>query len=224
MKVAHVVMTRFAVRWPGLSSRLSPKPLSPAWLAERFGYFARYCVPSLQAQTVSAFRWLVYVHDGLDAGVASRLLALDSRIELRTDDDRQIPRMGADILISTRVDSDDALAADVLEMAQSAARANDAPLLLRFSRGHVLRERDGRCYIGPASAFASLIERDDSAVGVRAYNSEDILTRVPFTPIMRPSWIRVVHGGNIRNKFKPQGKTVPLASLAGPLFPWLEAA
>ena len=223
MKIAHLVMTRFAVRWPG-THRLSPTPLTPAWLEQRFSYFARYCVPSLQAQTLCSFRWLVYVHDQLDPEIARRLQALDYRIELRTESDTRIPAVDADLVISTRVDSDDALASDVLIQADQMAAKLPRPLLLLFARGHVLRERDRQTYVGPATSFSSLIEAAQGALGVRSFNSEAIVERFPVTRLDRPSWIRVVHGGNIRNQFKPKGQTAPLASLAGPLFPWLEAA
>lgn len=53
----HVLMTRFNLATPGRESAIRNRP---GWLAQRFDLFERYCLPSVAAQTVRDFKWIIY--------------------------------------------------------------------------------------------------------------------------------------------------------------------
>lgn len=225
MTVVHLLITRFALRL----KRTVPAdtgPLSPDWLERRLDLFRRYCVPSVQAQYCSDFRWLVHVHAGLDPVFADRLRALDPRIALTTAPVTPLPRIeGADIVVSTRLDSDDSLAPHVLDIVQAKAQAKIArPVLVDFPKGYYVDHDTQQQYLAHGAAFKALIERqgpDRRCVGVYTRSCDVIALAYPTIREQEPSWLRIVHGGNLVNRFNVQRRARPLIELADQGFPWL---
>ncbi|WP_299134485.1 glycosyltransferase [uncultured Amaricoccus sp.] len=53
----HVIQTRFNMPSPGRESQIRARP---GWLAGRFELFERYCLPSIAAQSLKDFHWVIY--------------------------------------------------------------------------------------------------------------------------------------------------------------------
>jgi hypothetical protein len=171
--VQHLLETRFSVR-------LTAAPLQRAWLRERIELLRRLCLPSVAAQTTTAFTWLLFCDESTDPDVLEELRAEERelqplRVELTSAERpplaavREIARDDVDVLITTRMDSDDAIADRYLEAVQEYAASFDRSchdvLLVNFPRGYRFAVEQKRLYQDwmPNSSFHSLFERPGSS-------------------------------------------------------------
>jgi hypothetical protein len=169
--VQHLLKTRFSVHLGG--------DLPLGWLRERVELLRRFTLPSVAAQTTSAFTWLVLCDEATDRSILEELHAEEERLPaLRvalTGDDRtalDVVRAAVDpevdVLITTRLDSDDAIADGYLEAVQDYAasfhHSNLERLLVNFPRGYRLDVPQRRLYESRMTnnAFHSLLERPRS--------------------------------------------------------------
>lgn len=172
-RVQHILETRFSVR-------LRAHRLTLEWLEERLELLRRFTLPSVAAQTTEAFDWLllcdVSTHPEILAQLreeARRVPAL--RIELTSDERpplaviRSAVHPDAGVLITTRLDSDDAIADRYLEAVhqytKSFMHSDSENLVVNFPRGYRLDRVARRLYAGwmPNSPFHSFFERPGHA-------------------------------------------------------------
>lgn len=213
MVIAHLLMTRFAVQ-------VGDHPPSSRWIESRWDLFERYCLPSVLAQTFRDFRWLIYIAPAVSEAIADRLRAYDPRIEVRRDSHKDSLDVEADVLVTTRLDSDDALAATALKRVQAIASRPTTATLVDFPNGYYVHHQRQKAYVGRGAAFKSLIE-PTTRVGVYVQNCDVIGKSFPAITIAAPAWLRVVHGGNVTNRFNLAKKSFPLADIPRSEFPCL---
>jgi hypothetical protein len=215
---SHILLTRFNVR---VRARWSRAGADPAWLANRFDLFERYCLPTVRSQTATDFRWLIYFdastsEEHLDRARAALRGIEQASIVLIDAFDREawLPPIleaispGAERVITTRLDNDDALHPDFLRTIQRAAQSASRPMFLNLTRGYTLR--DNRLYEvrDRSNAFLSLVESnaDIETVWVKPHTEA-----TSFAPVQQvdapPSWLQVIHGANVSNRVR--GKRVP---------------
>ncbi|HMJ73576.1 MAG TPA: glycosyltransferase [Solirubrobacterales bacterium] len=169
-KIQHLIETRFSLR-------TSRNPLTREWLDYRLGLLRKYTLPSVAAQTVSSFTWLLFCDESTDSEVLEQLhseerrlstfeVALTSGTSGPLDVVRSMVKPETDVLITTRLDSDDAIAARYVELIQTYAapfhQSGHVRLLVNCPRGYRLDTREGpRLYRDwmPNSPFHSLFER-----------------------------------------------------------------
>ena len=216
--MTHILMTRFAIA-------LGRRVPSAAWLTRRFELFERYCLPSVLGQTFQEFEWRIFVHPAIDTATVERLMAYDRRILVRTEPVRPIVLSGTGRVVTTRLDSDDALAVDTLARIQAVAEGHRGgrPLLINCPTGWHLDHESQRAYLGRGGAFKALVERLQ-ATGVFVDNCDRIGRRFPTHTLSGPAWLRVVHGGNLTNRFDARRASVPVSAVPAAAFPWLGAA
>src|SRR4051812_32723997 len=116
-------MTRLAVR-------LRPDADAPsqAWLEQRLALFRRYCAPSVDAQTCSSFIWVLYVDESIPDWFTE---AVESSVEhshrlVRLQESwsehqfRELAELtvGSQWLLTSRLDSDDALGVRYVDLIQ----------------------------------------------------------------------------------------------------------
>jgi hypothetical protein len=211
MTFDHVILTRFSVRF--WSKRSETAWQEPAWLEERLRLFFRYTFPSVAAQDVAAFTWLVFVHPDTPTPVKRRLerdgVAANMRLVetpafdpgVAADVVREHTRSAASHLVTTTLDSDDALARSFVGQVQSQVRAVECELV-NFVQGFRLIERSGALYHCrlQANPFITAIERRDVARTIWGYLPHArILERGQEVRdvVSNPAWLQVVHGGNV---------------------------
>lgn len=209
----HFVITRFGVRW-----RQQDPPPDEAWLRYRLGLFEAVCLPSVLSQTNAAFRWLLLIDRGcrapwledalaeLGAGHAFEVIWMEQLFWTGIDA-VVTERATAAHVITTRLDSDDAIARDYLSRVQATFDGQDG-LYVNFQRG-LQFERDGALYsyLHPANAFLSFIERRTPGTPVRTvFSSTAHPDAAKYGDVLQvsapPCWIIVVHGGNLLNEIK----------------------
>lgn len=210
----HVIMTRFNLATPGRESALRNRP---GWLAERFDLFERYCLPSVAAQTERRFHWIVYFDADTPEPFRARIEACRAVQPFTPYFTPLFPAEGwprsvretldapAPWLLTTRLDNDDALAADFV--ARLRAAALEAPLrrgALNFTNGYIMA--GGRLYAHshPSNAFASWLEPWDEAM--RTAPSIAHMEFAEHGPVRQiggaAAWMQIVHGGNVSNKVR----------------------
>lgn len=217
----HFVLTRFSVKTSWAWSEFPPE-----WLQTRLELFEAYCLPSLAGQSASNFRWLVYCDETtpdwcLEALRGFRVACPQIEVTI-TGPARHAIRMldklvdpEAEIVVTTRIDSDDAmnleLISTVQEYVEPFAASRHPQLLVNFPRGCKLDVSGGRAYHSDLdnSPFHSLLEwRDGPVVSVMSGNHSTLHQHYPTQQdhsIL--GWLQVVYGGNIRNNIT--GRDLP---------------
>ncbi len=228
--IRHIVLTRFAVKvkiLDGVAPRVRPEPLSPEWLDVRFALFEQYLLPSMQAQTFKDWTWRIYVHPEFDAALAERLRGYDARIEVCNEPTSPLLGIESGIVASTRIDSDDGFAANAMEVvnqyAERFAASPDKTRMLRMKQGWWADHQRGRAYQCRGWSFLTVFERAAPYQGAMVRSCDDIAAHYKEWTEKAPLWLRVVHGGNVRNKFDRNEPTVALDTLRTQGFPWLPA-
>jgi hypothetical protein len=216
-RFCHVVQTRFSVR---ASWGYQEFPLD--WLEERVELFDAYCLPSVAGQTCGDFLWQVYCDKETNPAILAEL-------ERRADD---VPQMqialtgpGCDnpithvlkateasdqAVITTRLDSDDAIARRYVDAIQAHAAAfvesERETLLLNFPRGFQLDKASGHLYFDwmPRSSFHSLFERVTTTLTTVLAGNHSKFHEVHPTEHddSIAAWLMVIHEGNVLNTLR----------------------
>jgi hypothetical protein len=211
MSFGHVILTRFNISfWHKPSQTISQ---DSDWLEERLRLFFRYTFPSVAAQDVRSFSWLVFIHPNTPTSVKQQLErdraagnmhlvetpAFDPALASR--DARKHIGSGATHLVTTTLDSDDALARSFVGQVHTHARAVEFELI-NFVQGLRFVERTGALYHCrlPANPFITAVEKVEQAKTIWGYLPHaTILNRVREIRdvVSSPLWLQVVHGGNV---------------------------
>lgn len=205
----HLLLTRFsAVPAPGAP------PAPEAWLRYRLAFFYDACLPSVLGQRGAApVTWLVLLDDRCTDAFRADVeeLARGAFEPLWTHEPFRrdsfaaavAARARAPYLITTRLDSDDALASDMLATVQGCF-AEQERMFVNLPRG-VQVDRSGAVYRSDITSgpFLSLIER---RVAGRApetvYVAKHARARghAPLRQVRAPvMWAQVVHDDNVSN-------------------------
>ena len=202
----HFILTRFNV------VKLS-KEAEKSWLKHRFKIFSEYCYPSVRGQSCQNFKWLIFY--GADTPeVFRRKVEKYSKgkniipvyikgNELLNEAKRVISDcMGNDTqyLITTRIDTDDAISKDFIERIQNEFD-NQKCEFINFTNGYVLTKNGIYLDKQPSNPFITLIEE---AEGFKTVWCEEHNKLSRIGPIMQiesnPAWLQVVHTTNLSNK------------------------
>ncbi len=224
----HFVLTRYFVRFSDApQDAVTGSPEQRAWLAERLVLFRRYCLPSVTAQTVQDFTWLVYFDRNTPADALEQVrelvrshpnihVMLCDRFddEVRRRDIAALLRPGVGWLLTTRLDNDDGWRADFVQRLQSEVRPGRREFL-NFPTGILLYDDMTFLYRHDSNAFISLSEPADDFVTVICAPHTDLSAHGTIRQLPpQPAFIQVIHPGTRSNK--PRGVRVHrLLALAG---------
>jgi hypothetical protein len=225
MPFRHVLMTRFNLATPGKESDIRNRP---GWLAERFDLFERYCLPSVAAQGSRAFDWIIYFDEGTPAPFRERIAACQEIVPFHAYFTGLFPGSGwprsvrevlgveDGLLLSTRLDNDDALAADFVARLHAAVVAGGlVPGSWNFRNGFVVGSTRAYALAHPANPFFSYLE----PVGPKMRTAPSILHLdiadhgAVFQIEGAGAWAQMVHGSNVSNKLR--GRLVDPSALSG---------
>ena len=204
----HFVLTRFNVD-------IGPhrRAWDEAWLAARFELFRSYCFPSMLGQTDQDFTWLIFFSASSQALVERFLTTLPAMPNLRpvwtsgrfdgTMAQAAVARHHdgrSKRVMTTRLDCDDALSADVIERLRTADEGRSIEAL-NFPLGYQVA--DGRFYLAydPANAFCSMVEDfNDETRTVHGTEHQWIASVAPLRQVdWSPAWLQVIHDDNLAN-------------------------
>ncbi|AXH96897.1 glycosyltransferase [Ornithinimicrobium avium] len=204
----HFLLTRFsAVLCPG------QPPAEEDWLYYRLAFFLDACLPSVLSQRgAQPFEWLVLLDDRCPDGFREQVEELAegaftplwSHEPFRRDSfaGPVVDRSDAAYLITTRIDSDDAMAVDLMAAVQGQFERQEL-MFVNFARG-VQIDRSGAVYRSDvlSSPFLSLVERRDEGPPRTVYAAKHARARslAPLREVRAPvMWAQVLHGTNLSN-------------------------
>ncbi len=207
----HFVLTRFSAT----SARGQPPP-EDDWLWYRLGFFVDACHPSVLAQSDRDFRWLVWFDDRCSDGFRAEVETLAAGAFEPVWGHEPFfaavagvvtSRSAAPVLATTRLDSDDAIAADFVERVHAEAvevtSGRMDRLVVNFPHGLQV-DRSGAVYRyrQPSSHFATMVERRHDGPPVTVFvGPHPLLRRHAAVREVQspPMWVEVVHDGNLLN-------------------------
>lgn len=215
--VDHVILTRFNLPSEGAESTVRAKE---GWLRTRVELFERYCLPSVENQTVRSFHWVIYFDPQSPEWLKARIHELAvgsiftpiyrasvSQAELVTDL-RAVTGSKAPRLLTTNLDNDDGLASDFVARLQRVP-AGEQRAVIYLVRG-LIRSGSG-LYLrtDKANAFCSVQEDWASAQTCWA-NWHNLLGRTMNVIEIGgdPAWLQVIHGTNVSNRIRGRRTTV----------------
>jgi hypothetical protein len=211
MVVGHLILTRYNLTLA--EKRSEGLGQDQDWLEHRLRLFSYYTFPSVAAQTVRSFRWLVFIHPDTPTWVKRRLdedraaanmYLVETPVfdrKLAVEAAHQYVGRGTTHLLTTTLDNDDALARSFVGQLQGNVRAVDFEVI-NFLRGFRFVERSGAIYHCQlrSNPFMSAVERLEQARTIWAYLPHHTLAdRVRQVRDIRsdPVWLQVVHDRNL---------------------------
>ena len=189
------------------------EPAREEWLRYRLGFFYDATYPSVISQSVDDFTWLVLFDDRCSDEFREDIESLAEDVfipvwshELFRRDSFAEPVAeiaDAPFLITTRIDSDDAMAVDFMATVRAQFARQDR-LFVSLTRG-VQIDRSGAVYLSDqlSNPFLSLIERrDPERLPDTVYVAKHARARAhgPVREVRAPvMWAQVVHDLNLSN-------------------------
>lgn len=203
---AHLVITRFNLELDFARGR---DRLDPGWLAARLEPFVALCHPSMRRQDAE-HRWLVLLDAATPPGFVDELRSLGGLEALALDSPHGLDGLRRAVrdalgpgfrgqLITTRLDSDDALADGHLAALQAAARPAPEPYFLNFPLGHIWHRRRLYACLDPASPFVSHVEQVGAGTPLTAYRVAHVWAQrvAPVRQLWGPSmWAQLIADHN----------------------------
>jgi hypothetical protein len=223
----HFVITRMNVDWQ--ISRPRSDRNDPEFLSRRFALFEQICLPSVKAQTNKNFLWLMLLDAALPAQFKEKVekyrsivglipVYVESR-ETLLDSVRRVVREHTDAeckyLITTSLDSDDAISKDFLQLVQAQFRQQEFEFV-NFLFGYLYRTSEQKLYLREwlTSPFYSLIESyNDDFKTVLEYGHTQVNEFNNCQIVAEPLWLMVAHGNNVRTNFDVSAAWQPVNRL-----------
>lgn len=207
----HLVLTRFNVKLANMAGSAADE----SWLRERVRRFADDCVPSLAAQTVRDFVWVLLIDvdspDWLESDLVSVVEAAGLRVSVKGVagilDGAKLreaisDHLTSEYVLTTRIDNDDIVAAGFIEAIQGAFTPID-DLVIDPPRGAQLD--NGKLYLrnyrlGPFISYVEQVDRGVATVLRDAHPAMGEHGVVTTLGSVDPLWLQVIHGGNFANR------------------------
>jgi hypothetical protein len=230
LEVDHLLLTRFNI-WTSFSS--DNVRLSLEYLGYRLMLFERYCFPSIIGQMCGSFRWLVFFDSETPVAVKRRVEGYRSVCRLlfpvylseeegqRFDSHvwpfiRRYDIASRRYLLTTRLDSDDALAKHFMQTVQ--ASVNEGDEFINIPRGYRYVEAVNKLYEleHHSNAFSSRLEDREKGEPVTVLGTDHMMlhrigrVRQVFCA---PGWTIVVHGRNVSNRYEGSERRIQRARL-----------
>jgi hypothetical protein len=203
----HVLLTKVAMRFAADNPRRRYE--KPGWVDYRIGLFKKYCVPSVEAQTVKDFDWWFLVNrsfPGLEQSHIDTLNEYGKVIEIDAPWNETQPEVGAILsstyknewVCTTRLDSDDMLHARFFEMLKSEVAERE--LWVSFEYGYIIKDGQAAIRQYAVNPFLSYVEYASPLKTVFhvAHHEADRRAR-EFRVIPQIGWAQIDHGDNIKN-------------------------
>ena len=200
----HIVISRFNVRMRDHA------PRTEDWLRRRLDLFRAFAVPSMRSQSSACTRWLIFCDVGSPAWFEpslSETLAGNPEAEpvwtdqpfwdcVRVEIAQRVEGHGK--LITTRLDTDDAIARDYLRAVQEAAR--NVPFgAVNFLHGAQLLGTRVYRRSDPSNPFISFVEESSREPLTVFVDEHHVLDR--HGPVLQvrtaPLWLQSIHDNNI---------------------------
>jgi hypothetical protein len=246
--IQQFLLTRFNVRYRNFGDGIGE---SRQWLEDRFDLFERFCVPTIAAQTFEDFEWIIFCDEGTGEEDLQRIRAFDPRIRIaltastifdpQSQKDAQpreregygpvlwrmhvhpFVKSGTEVVISTRLDNDDALNrhafARLRDHLDMFVESGHDRWVYNPMHGYRLDTRDRKVYQSSLrnSPFQSRFERVGPGLrplGALGGHHGKASELYPYYDDEEGRlWMMVVHGGNVSNRVGGKPSDVSIESI-----------
>ncbi|MDN4475420.1 glycosyltransferase [Demequina sp. SYSU T00192] len=208
----HLVITRFSVKMDDIDGPADRE----RWLHERMELLRKYPLPSLQRQTSMNYTWVLLLDEDNPDWCRKELAELEGQNDFLRVHYISAPftpevcsavvahYSKGNALITTRLDSDDALAENYIDEVQ--ARFDSQELcVVNFLHG--IQVSDGKVYRRdyPLNPFVSLYEMNFAGLPPKTVFMDQhprlgAHAQVVDVETSEAMWMQVVHGGNVANR------------------------
>lgn len=205
----HVLLTRFAIRWPEGSPRRRWEERE-GWVDYRINLFKKYCLPSVQAQTFKDFDWWLLIDPTFPGITWEHIVYLQRCAKLLwVKDPIVIDQLNEGKLLShvyknewvcsTRFDSDDILRNDFMERLNRIAVEEE--MWITFKYGYMMKDGEIAPKQYTRNPFVSYVEYASPFRSVYSEGHKHVHRQKAPLEIIEdvPGWIQVDHGDNIKN-------------------------
>lgn len=224
----HIIITRFnlIIKFPGKNKTEKERH---EWLKDRIKKFEP-CFRSIKNQTNNNFKWFIYLDNKTPSDIKKNLEELttsENRVKLiymektnkNTNFCYDLQRdftnklTGKQYLITTRLDSDDILFPEFVELIQSNFKTQNN-YAINITRGIIYDKTKNKKYqvLDFSNPFITLIE--DTTKGIKTvFQMEHPLVRFTFLTKQiynKLGWIQMVHDNNLCNKTQLKHKIMNL--------------
>ncbi len=246
MKILHLIYTRFNLQLAEKLEVLKIKEgwdLGPpdAWMDHRIPLFEKYCFSSIVNQTNQNFIWFILCDSGTKEPYKETLLKFKRSniiISLQPVDpfalDMDAPGWGAvrkktnelfsdhDVLLTTRLDNDDALHKDYVNVMQTTMldvfkKNPHEQWLVNMINGYKYKHASGELYSTEMKncQFQTMIETIKPARTILGLGNHSTAHERCETGQFAhaPLWMQIIHEKNIYNRVKPKDKKVNTSEL-----------
>jgi len=202
----HFIITQFHVDHP-----FRPDIEVEEWLQHRLGYFEKFCLPSVLGQTQRKFTWVLFYSPNSPSWVPPYLESIQHEATVAIPLNGYVcnamivsaikPLLTRPVVITSRLDSDDALANDAVDRIHNAITTDGVHAInftngLRLTNSGLLKTKDS------SNPFISLVEdvRRSPLRTVTSRPHHDMGRVFPVTQIEgSPGWMQVLHEHNVSN-------------------------
>lgn len=210
----HFLMTRFNLATPGREKAIRNKA---GWLDYRFDLFERFCLPSVVAQSCGKFKWIVYFDHEIPDKYRERIRVLSAGGAFFPYYTPLFDEGGwarslfetfeivEDLVLTTGLDSDDALSRDFVDRLQTEVRSN-GNMVGSYNFDFGLVRRGGSLYRikHRSNPFFSYLAQTDKSM-----KSAPAILHMHIAEAGRvfhlggdPAWMQIVHDRNVSNKIR----------------------
>ncbi len=212
--------------------------LDPEWLKERHRLFEEYCLPSVMAQTNKDFEWIlvadsrtpkqfrrklraypasVLYHDfgatewDLNPATQPRHnLACNLEYAVAAPLSSYIGTPDTDYIITSRLNSDDAISIDYIDRVQKNATPGEegGRFWVNLTKGYKLVDSYVYNHSGLQNPFISFVEPPEEILTTyQVTHGEAIQTGYPVRQVEgEPTWLHIAHHGNLLNTVRRNRK------------------
>lgn len=180
-----------------------------AWFAQRYELLKKYCIPAVEAQTCRDFIWVWRIDPNTPAdhyALLDELRMLHPCIVMVPQYKYAI-KQTTDIVITTRMDSDDIISKSYIAAIQNAAKRCTTPHVINFPYGiyYDVRTKTGSLVRKKhVNQFASLVETGTrSFAGVYCCQHTQLGKTFPVLNVETesPRWVWMIHDQQASQKY-----------------------
>jgi hypothetical protein len=224
----HFLITRINIDWHISKPKTREERNDPDFLKHRLDIFEKICYPSVKAQINKNFIWLLLVDSDLPDLFRKRIekYSLSTKIipvyitdkETCLDSLKQVIKenfsLSNQYLITTNLDSDDAIAEDFILTIQEQFK-NQNFEFINFPFGYLYRFQDKTLYLREwlTAPCHTLIETFEDWKTVLTYPHATITQYKVSQIFMKPMWLMTSHGKNVRTSYDVSAAWQPLNRL-----------
>lgn len=220
IKYKHIIITRFNLPQRWKSDKKGNIVLDTIWLKDRFNLFQNFCLPSMIGQTSKNFEWWVYFDINTESSFKKIIEDFEKKysnfiakyeknydsfeVNMPIDISNKIKKENKDWLITTRLDNDDMLAKDTVEILQKKLNYQNN-ILLEIPWGYTLemgqksKLRKVRSQLNPFISYVEKVEIDKVIKSVYFHQHTEWRDIKSVIVTNRPQWVQVIHSKNLIN-------------------------